>query len=92
MNDYVFHPSTVLTFETVHADTQRLLKLLKSHSDITGIRFDLSNVTHCDSTGLALFIEAKRACNQFNITFAMENIPESIDSLAQFCGVDRVLA
>jgi len=92
MNDYVFQPSSILTFETVQADSRRLLTLLRENQDITGIRFDLSDVTHCDSTGLALFIEAKRACIQHNIPFSMENIPESIDSLAQFCGVDVVLA
>lgn len=91
MNDYVFQPSSVLTFETVQADSQRLSALLKNHADVSTIRFDLSKVTHCDSTGLALFIEAKRACKQQNIAFSMENIPESIDSLAQFCGVDVVL-
>jgi len=92
MTDYVFKPSNVLTFETVQADNQRLLKLLNSDATMTGIRFDLAEVTHCDSTGLALFIEAKRLCNQQKITFVMENMSECLDGLAEFCGVDAMLS
>ena len=91
MTDYVFEPSTVLTFETVQDDSQRFLKMLRSQQDMTGIRFDLSKVTHCDSTGLALLIEAKRLCKQKKISFEMENVSESLGGLAEFCGVETVL-
>ena len=91
MTEYVFQPSNVLTFETVQADTKRLLKLLGQHRLVSSIRFNLSNVSHCDSTGLALLIEAKRLCNQQNIAFVMENMSESLKGLAEFCGVDTVL-
>ena len=92
MTDYVFTPSNILTFETVHADSVRLLKLLRQNREVTSIRFNLSNVVHCDSTGLALLIEAKRLCNQRNILFVMDHISESLSGLAEFCGVDTLLS
>ena len=92
MTDYVFQPSTYLTFETVEVDNKRLLKMLRTHRDITGIRFNLSKVTHCDSTGLALLIEAKRLCKRNKIAFVMDHISETLDGLVQFCGVDTVLS
>lgn len=91
MAEYIFKPSNILTFETVQADNQRLLKLLEKQNEVTEIRFDMSQVGHCDSTGLALLIEAKRLCNQNQISFVMENISESLSGLAMFCGVDTVL-
>lgn len=91
MTDYVFQPSSNLTFETVEVDSKRLLKMLRTHRDMTGIRFNLSKVTHCDSTGLALLIEAKRLCKRNKIAFAMDHISETLGGLAQFCGVDAVL-
>ena len=91
MNEYLFKPSNHLTFETVQTDSRRLLKLLHKQRNLTGIRFDLAQVEHCDSTGLALLIEAKRLCKQRKINFVMENMSESLCGLAEFCGVDTVL-
>lgn len=90
MTEYIFRPSSELTFETVQKDSQRLTRLL-SRREVTGIRFNLSAVTHCDSTGLALLIEAKRLCNKRQILFTMDNMSESLIGLAKFCGVDTVL-
>ncbi len=90
MAEYIFKPSNVLTFETVQADTLRLNKLL-SNRELTGIRMNLSDVTHCDSTGLALLIEAKRLCKHQNISFAMDNMSDSLIGLAKFCELDVVL-
>lgn len=89
--DTVFYPSNSLTFETVQSDNNRLLKLLKENKEITGIRLDLANVMHCDSTGLALLIETQRLCKQHNKTFFMQNMPESVEALAEFCGIDVIL-
>lgn len=92
MPDYVFNPSNVLTFETVQNDSKRLFKLMDDHHDMTSLRFNLSAVSHCDSTGLALLIEVKRRCLQQGIVFQMENMSESLHGLAEFCGVDKVLS
>lgn len=58
-----FKPSSEMTFSTVQADRDRLVKYFR---DARGkvIKFDLSEVTHCDSAGLALLIEAKRLSTQ----------------------------
>jgi phospholipid transport system transporter-binding protein len=90
VTDYTFKPASVLTFETVKTDSLRLNKLL-SRKEVTELRINLSEVTHCDSTGLALLIEAKRLCNQRKIGFSLENISDSLLGLAKFCGVDTVL-
>lgn len=92
MADYVFKPSNVLTYETVQADSRRLRKILDNQQGVTCIRFNLSDVTHCDSTGLALLIEAKRLCSRRHLSFVMENMSESIHGLAEFCEVDKVLS
>lgn len=92
MVDYVFKPSNVLTFETVQADSRRLHKLLNSHQNVTCIRFDLAEVKHCDSTGLALLIEAKRLCNRRKLSFILEHMSDSLSGLAEFCEVDKVLS
>lgn len=91
MVDYVFKPSDVLTFDTVQANNCRLQKVLNQRADVHSIRVDLSEVTRCDSTGLALLIEIKRLCNQKNMAFAMDHMSESLSGLAEFCGVDSVL-
>lgn len=92
MVDYVFKPSNVLTFDTVQADSRRLHKIMSHQQNMTGIRINLLDVTRCDSTGLALLIEAKRLCNQNKLTFVMEHMSDSLTGLAQFCEVDSVLS
>ena len=91
MVDYVFKPASVLTYETVETDSRRLKKIIDAHQGMTCLRLNLSDVTHCDSTGLALLIEAKRLCNQLNLSFVMESMSDSIRGLAEFCEVDKVL-
>lgn len=88
---HTFKPSNVLTFETVDLNSQALFKLLNHSKEMSEICLDLSQVKNCDSTGLAMLIEAKRRCKKKNIHFSIENIPDSIWSLAEFCGVDAVL-
>jgi phospholipid transport system transporter-binding protein len=91
MTECVFKPSNVLTFETVQDDSIRLEKLLSQQSELTRLRFNLAEVTHCDSTGLALLLEAKRYCNQHQLEFLMEHMSASLRSLAEFCGLNTVL-
>ncbi len=86
----VFKPSNELTFHTVQADRERLLKYLQDET-LTGLRFDLSQVTHCDSAGLALLIEAKRLCRYYKKPFAIDEMSKEIHALAEFCGVEPIL-
>lgn len=85
-----FSPSTNLTFDTVESDRIKILHALLS-SETSGLCLDLSCVTHCDSAGLALLIETKRLCRQYNKAFKIEQMPEAIYALAEFCGVEAIL-
>lgn len=85
-----FKPSLEMIFATVQADCERLLKYCHDSKDAF-LHLDLSEVTHCDSAGLALLIAAKRLCKEQNKTCNFEGMPKSIQALAEFCGVDEIL-
>lgn len=87
---HVFKPSRELIFATVQLDRERLLKLLQDMQTIS-VCLDLSEVSLCDSAGLALLIEAKRLCKQYDKTLAIKGISKEISALAEFCGVDAML-
>ncbi|MCX7117147.1 MAG: STAS domain-containing protein [Legionellales bacterium] len=89
--DQLFQPSNQLTFDTVKQDGQRLQKLL-TLSKTSVIRMDLSQVSLCDSAGLALLIEVKRLCQRGEKILIIEGMPKVISALAEFCGVDALLA
>lgn len=86
----LFEPSINLTFDTVESDRKRLQTYFHS-PDLTHLRLDLSKVKQCNSAGLALLIEAKRLCRQYNKSFEIEGMPSVIHELAEFCGVDTIL-
>ena len=83
-------PSTRLTFDTVESDRKRLLKHVQLPA-VKNVCLDLSQVEQCDSAGLALLIELKRLCMQFDKPFKIEGMPSAIHDLAEFCGVDMIL-
>ncbi|CEK11121.1 STAS domain-containing protein [Legionella hackeliae] len=85
-----FKPSSEMTFSTVQVDRERLVKYVR---ETTGdvIKLDLSEVTHCDSAGLALLIEAKRLSTQRSKVCQVEDMPKAVHALAEFCGVDGIL-
>ena len=85
-----FEPGPLLTFKSVISVRAKLYKaLMEDASD----RFclDLSEVTHCDSAGLALLIEASKLCKQNNKIFEVIGISPETQSLAEFCGVKSIL-
>ena len=90
MSTQSFKPAHELTFATVLKDSRRLLKLVRDHKT-TAILLELGEVRECDSAGLALLIEAKRLCQQFNKQLTLEGMPPSIAALAEFCGVEKML-
>lgn len=90
MQEEYFKPSQRLTFATVQADCDRLVKYCRE-SKTAFLCLDLSEVTHCDSAGLALLIEAKRISKALNKTCNIEGIPKAIRALAEFCAVDAIL-
>lgn len=85
-----FKPGSELTFKSVVSVRAELYKALMND---TANRFclDLSDVTHCDSAGLALLIEAKKLCKHSNKIFEVVGISPETQSLAEFCGVDSIL-
>ncbi|MDP3561868.1 MAG: STAS domain-containing protein [Legionellaceae bacterium] len=91
MSDMHFKPSEELTFETVEKDRARLILSLKN-SKISSLCFDLSQVKHCDSAGLALLIEAKRLCKEYKKIFSIDEMPKEVYALAEFCGVKTILS
>lgn len=90
MDDNIFEPSSNLTFYTVESDRKRLQDYLQS-PNVQHVLLDLSGVKHCDSAGLALLIEAKRLCMRFKKTFTVSGMPEIVQDLAIFCGVNTLL-
>lgn len=85
-----FKPSLIMTFATVQSDCERLFKYCHASKD-TDLNLDLSEVSQCDSAGLALLIEAKRICKKLNKTCKIQGMPKTIQALAEFCGVDAIL-
>ena len=85
-----FKPGTRLTFSSVTGVRERLLKALKADKNAI-FCLDLNEVTHCDSAGLALLIEAKRLCKKKNKVFKVIAVPPNTLSLAEFCGVGSLL-
>lgn len=90
MEQVNFKPGTELTFNSVVDVRASLFKALVGE---TGGQFcmDLSDVTHCDSAGLALLIEARKLCKRNNKSFKLIGISPETQSLAEFCGVDGIL-
>lgn len=85
-----FKPGKELTFNSVLSVHATLFDALKKN---TSDRFclDLSEVTHCDSAGLALLIEANKLCLRANKIFEVIGLSPETQSLAEFCGVQRIL-
>lgn len=86
----VFIPSNVLTFNTVSSDLARLAAHLKAYVKTTLV-LNLEHVTHCDSAGLALLIQAQRLCQEKQSTLCIQGMSQEILDLAIFCDVDKLL-
>ena len=90
MNKINFKPGKELTFKSVVAVRAKLYRALIE--DISGqFSLDLSDVTHCDSAGLALLIEARRLCKKNKKVFEIIGMSLETRSLAEFCGVTEIL-
>ncbi|MFC3909627.1 lipid asymmetry maintenance protein MlaB [Legionella dresdenensis] len=85
-----FTLSGEMTFLTVKSDRARLLDYCKSLRGLT-LSLNLGAVTHCDSAGLAFLIEAKRLARKYKKTCRIEQMPDSVKALAEFCGVEKIL-
>lgn len=90
MDNINFKPDTELTFKSVVSIRAKLFKALMNNTSNT-FCLDLSDVTHCDSAGLALLIEARKLCKQNNKIFEVIGMSPETQSLAEFCGVKNIL-
>ncbi|KTD66189.1 STAS domain-containing protein [Legionella spiritensis] len=90
MSTPVFKPASAMTFVNAEADRVRLSDFCRR---VEGgeIVIDLSEVTQCDSAGLALLIESKRLGRDHNKTCRITGITPAIQSLAEFCRVQDIL-
>lgn len=90
MNTTYFKAGSELTFNTVMSIRASVCKTLKTdrHEEFC---LDLTKVVHCDSAGLALLIEIKQLCKQYNKAFRVLGVPANTQSLAEFCGVKDIL-
>ncbi|MGC1181989.1 STAS domain-containing protein [Legionella sp.] len=85
-----FKPGAELTFKTIVEVQARLYRALQDETS-DHFTLDLSDVTHCDSAGIALLIEARKRCKNNNKTFKIVDMPLETQSLADFCGVKNIL-
>lgn len=90
MEKIIFKPGCELSFKSVVSVRAQLYDTLMTETG-TVFCLDLSEVSLCDSAGLALLIEAKKLCNQHNKTFEVMGISAQTQSLAEFCGVESIL-
>ena len=91
MTTLAFIPSKEMIFTTVGEDRKRLLEYCRKLNE-SALALDLSAVEHCDSAGLAFLIEAKRLAREHKQTCQIVGMTKEIHALAEFCGVDKMLA
>lgn len=85
-----FTPSPIMSFTTVEYDRQRLIAWCQSLNSASLV-LNLAEVTHCDSAGLAFLIEAKRLARRYNTSCIIKHIPDEVDALARFSGLEHIL-
>ena len=85
-----FKPGPSLTFDSVVAIRAAVTAALKTDNN-TVFCLDLSEVTRCDSAGLALLIEIRKLCQQKSKIFKVIGVSAETKSLAEFCGVKSIL-
>ena len=88
--DGAFHFRVVgeMTFTTA----KQLLKQSEAYFDGSqDVEIDLSQVTAADSAGLALLLEWKAAAAHKGVQVAVNQVPESIISIAHLCQIDALL-
>jgi phospholipid transport system transporter-binding protein len=82
-------PATITLVEA--NDTRRLLvEALKADTQSTTL-IDASNLTHFDSSALAVLLECHRAADAWGKPFELRNAPPKLASLAKLYGVDVLL-
>lgn len=85
-----FKPEAELTFKSISSVRTKLFNALVDNTK-DAFCLDLSDVSQCDSAGLALLIEARKLCKQYNKSFEVRGVSPETRSLAEFCGVQELI-
>jgi len=72
-------------------DTRRLLTQALKTEGGAGAVVDASNLTHFDSSVLAVLLECHRASDAWGKPFELRNPPPKLVALARLYGVDKLL-
>ena len=80
-------------FATVPVLMQHVQRIFKTHRNTgTGkasdVEFDLSQVSDCNSAGLALMLEMSKDARSNNIQLHFDNLPASLLTIAKAYGVE----
>ncbi len=78
-----------LTFDTVAANARRFMQMMH-HQTQTDVVVDASDVTACDSAGLALLLEVRRVCKAQLCSLTIEGLRQNMLDLATFYHVDEL--
>lgn len=82
-------------FATVPSLIQQVAEILMStrpvakKSAANNLEFDLSQVTDCNSAGLALVLEIAKKANTKNITVNFKSLPDALLTIAKAYGVEN---
>lgn len=78
-----------LIFDTVVTKRSFFIKAISQASE-NEIQVDMAAVTRSDSAGLALMIEGLRVAHRHNKTLKYQEVPLSLNRLANFCGLQAL--
>ena len=82
-----------IDFATVPALIKRVLLIFRAHRNTgtgkpTDVVFDLSQVSDCNSAGLALMLEMSKDAQSNNVQLHFDNLPASLLTIAKAYGVE----
>jgi anti-sigma B factor antagonist len=63
--------------------------VLASIETAGAVTIDLAELSFCDSSGLALLVEADSRATARGVTFSIKNVPPAIRRLLHITGLDR---
>jgi phospholipid transport system transporter-binding protein len=82
-------PATVTAREAV--DTRRLLTQAVKTDGADAVIVDASNLTHFDSSAIAVLLECHRAADAWGRPFELRNAPAKLAALVKLYGVQALL-
>lgn len=89
-NQQKYSISGALDFSTVPELMKRAAVYFQSHkpSELTKVEVDLSQVTACNSAGLALMLEMVKDARNKGLDLHFKNLPEALLTIAKAYGVE----